>query len=777
VTATIAPSTARELATFAFRSADNPGLAADVAATIDGSAIAATLPFGSDVSRLVATFTTTGVSVKVGGAAQTSGASANDFSQPVPYTVAAADGSVRTYTVTVRVAPSPAKELASFKFLSVHNPDLGADVVSTIDGTAIAATVPFGTPVFALRATFATTGTSVKIAGVAQVSGVTVNDFRLPITYTVTAADGSTRDYTVRVTVAGSPAKEITSFGFLTENNPGLASGVFATIGGTAISVTLPFGSDRRALVATYATTGDRVAVGNVPQVSGHTANDFTRPVVYTVTAADGSVQAFTVTVAVALNPAKELTALSFRSVNNPTVGHDVVATIHRTAITAALPFGSDVTALKATFSTTGASVRVGGTPQTSGQTATDFTSPVTFTVVAADGSTQDYTVTVTVAERDAKAITAFGFATANNPGLPVDVRAAVTGDAIVANVPFGFDVTALTATFEITGARVTVGGVVQVSGQVAHDFTAPVIYTVVAADGSTEDFTVTVVAKRLLVANAGGGADAIEIFSAGATGNVAPLRSIGGPETTLVSPTAAIVEGDEIIVCDKAAEAITVFPVTASGNVAPTRRLVGPATRLRLPTAVVAFQGELFVSQQDGTLFVYPLTGSGDVAPIRSYRGLASPAFMAIDQRQLYVSDGGGSQLGAGGPQVLVCRIPGDNPEFCGSKIDRPFIPRFDTPFGLAIGGGEFFVSMFSSSAEVLVFPVTAGFNPPLVRTLLPQGGALAIAYFNDELYSSSYESSIVVTPAHADGAATPARVLQGPATRLHSPYGVFVF
>jgi hypothetical protein len=51
-----------------------------------------------------------------------------------------------------------------------------------------------------------------------------------------------------------------------------------------------------------------------------------------------------------------------------------------------------------ASFTTTGVSVKVGATTQTSGTTANDFTSPVTYRVTAGNGSTQDYVVTVTVA-------------------------------------------------------------------------------------------------------------------------------------------------------------------------------------------------------------------------------------------------------------------------------------------------------------------------------------------------------------------------------------------
>jgi len=80
-----------------------------------------------------------------------------------------------------------------------------------------------------------------------------------------------------------------------------------------------------------------------------------------------------------------------------------VVGRINETAktITVTMPYGTNVTALVATFSTTGVSVKVGATVQISGTTPNDFTSPVTYTVTAADATTQDYTVTVTVSSGD----------------------------------------------------------------------------------------------------------------------------------------------------------------------------------------------------------------------------------------------------------------------------------------------------------------------------------------------------------------------------------------
>jgi hypothetical protein len=115
------------------------------------------------------------------------------------------------------------------------------------------------------------------------------------VIYTVTAADASTKDYTVTVTVATKSAKDITAFSFTTP-------AVTGVITGAKIAVTVPFGTNVTALVANFTTTGVSVKVGSTIQVSGTTVNNFTRPVTYTVTAADGTTKAYTVTITITPN-------------------------------------------------------------------------------------------------------------------------------------------------------------------------------------------------------------------------------------------------------------------------------------------------------------------------------------------------------------------------------------------------------------------------------------------------------------------------------------------
>ena len=55
--------------------------------------------------------------------------------------------------------------------------------------------------------------------------------------YTVTAADGSTKDYFVTVTIARNTSKDLTSFAFLDVKNPALEEDVTGVITGRSASM------------------------------------------------------------------------------------------------------------------------------------------------------------------------------------------------------------------------------------------------------------------------------------------------------------------------------------------------------------------------------------------------------------------------------------------------------------------------------------------------------------------------------------------------------------
>ena len=97
--------------------------------------------------------------------------------------------------------------------------------------------------------------------------------------------------------------------------------------------------------------------------------------------------------VSVALNSEKSITSFRFSGLTGYSVGFGGVVNI-----SANLPYGPDISNLIVIFTTTGSNVKIGNTLQISGSTANDFTDPVIYTVIAEDGSTRDYFVTVTIA-------------------------------------------------------------------------------------------------------------------------------------------------------------------------------------------------------------------------------------------------------------------------------------------------------------------------------------------------------------------------------------------
>ena len=428
-----------------------------------------TLPAGTDVTKLIAEFRTSPNSiVKIGDDVQTSGETENDFSAPVTYTVINADGKEKDYTIVVTVVKSSEKAITAFSLLERK---------ATITGTDITLALPLSTDVTKLVATFtASEKSTVKVGTDLQTSGTTPNNFTQPVTYTVTAEDGSTQEYTVTVTL-GVPLSEITSFSF---------QGITATATQStadSFKMTLPAGTVVTKLVAIFSTSPDNsiVKIGDDVQTSGTTENDFSAPVTYTVINEDGKEKDYTVVVTVAKSSEKLITAFSINS---------EVGTIDQTnkAIGVALPENTDVTKLVATFTASAKStVKVGTDLQTSGTTPNNFSSPVTYTVTAEDGSTQDYTVTVILGKSPLNSITAFSI---NSVAGTIDQ----TYRTIALELPSGTDATKLVATFTASAkSTVKVGTDLQTSGTTPNNFSSPVTYTVTAEDGTYQNYTVTV--------------------------------------------------------------------------------------------------------------------------------------------------------------------------------------------------------------------------------------------------------------------------------------------
>lgn len=96
------------------------------------------------------------------------------------------------------IVPNDQKAISAFSFATPQ-------ATGTVDAVnnAVAITVPYATNVTALVATFTlSSNATAAVQGIPQVSGTTANDFTAPLTYVVTAQDGTTQNWTVTVTIA-----------------------------------------------------------------------------------------------------------------------------------------------------------------------------------------------------------------------------------------------------------------------------------------------------------------------------------------------------------------------------------------------------------------------------------------------------------------------------------------------------------------------------------------------------------------------------------------------
>lgn len=434
------PSSA--LTRFVFEPVDNPQLTAAAEAVITGLELRIELPFGSAVTELIPRIEHAGERVSpASGVAQ-------DFSAPVEYAVTASDGSQTVYTVMVSVlaesvqpsAPDAGppiesvKEIRSFRI---------AGVEAAIRGDQIELTVPHGTHLLNITPELVYEGAAILP------SPLEPQDFGSVVVYTVMAKDGSTREYSVYVTVAPNHGYEITHFRVFD---------IESVIEGTDISLVLPAGTKLSSLVPEIILSG-----GSVTPPSGQ-PQDFTKPVQYTTTGADGSGLTYTVVITLAPGSANEILRFQVPS---------LYAKLRGDEITLFAPFGASGCTGVPEIEHAGVSI------EPAVEEPQDFSSGVVYTVRAADGSTRRYTVSCQIAATSARGIASFEVL-----GLP----ATISGSEITLTVPNAASLGALTPTIVHHGVHLS-----PESG-VAQSFYAPVTYTLLEADGQRRMYNVRVV-------------------------------------------------------------------------------------------------------------------------------------------------------------------------------------------------------------------------------------------------------------------------------------------
>ncbi|MFY0608679.1 MAG: DUF5018 domain-containing protein [Cyclobacteriaceae bacterium] len=237
-----------------------------------------TLPYGSDITSLSASI----VVSDQGSFSPT--ANGLDFSNPVVFTVTSGNGIDEDWTVNVTVAQNTAAGLNSFELL-------GVKAVINPNNFTVSLELPYKTDVTSLT----------PILEFSEEATVTPNpdspqDFSSNVQYTITSQDGdSTAIYTVIVSVVQNDAADIESFEI---------NGVTATISESTqrISLILPSGTDLTALTPVISISEDATI-----SPAGDVERDFTSLVGYTVTAQDGSISEWVVSVTLDNNPPSDI--------------------------------------------------------------------------------------------------------------------------------------------------------------------------------------------------------------------------------------------------------------------------------------------------------------------------------------------------------------------------------------------------------------------------------------------------------------------------------------
>ncbi|GAB3517106.1 serine hydrolase [Emticicia fontis] len=191
---------------------------------------------------------------------------------------------------------SSAKDILTFSFKqSVTSVDV--DVEGVITGNEIKVSLPSGTTLKGLKATFTTSPlATVTVNDRYQVSNASTNDFTNPVTYKVTAEDGSTKDYTVSISKLPSSEKQLTSFYINFKTFSEAPTITKAKIAGNNFTIFMPphINSKRVKVLFTNSLKAS-VSLNNKPIASGDSL-DLSAPITLTVIAEDKSTQNYTIT-------------------------------------------------------------------------------------------------------------------------------------------------------------------------------------------------------------------------------------------------------------------------------------------------------------------------------------------------------------------------------------------------------------------------------------------------------------------------------------------------
>ncbi|BAV94636.1 DUF5018 domain-containing protein [Ichthyobacterium seriolicida] len=433
----------------------------------------------------------------------------------VNYTVTAADGeTTKVYAVKYVKSLSSDNRISEFKF----NKDDSNSVNTGLKLTRSSAGARPGDVVISNNNTNTET-ISVKVSTEADITNLIptitkheratisptedAHNYATPKTYTITAQDGQTKEYTVSVAKSLSNTKEITSFKFESSVNSSKGFGGTDYSAGTIItptgdgdvnvSVKIPASvTSLDDLKPTIVTSDSNAKVNPANQIE----QNFNRgdEKTYVVTAEDGTTRNYKITIPT-LDVKADITSFRILKTDHtsitPSITDMTITPTNNGSDYTIVLDGEDNSTVSLSPEIT---LSAGATVNPASKAPTTFTygTAQTYTVTAEDGTAKVYSVTVKSSNSKMKS---FAFKNGANSGKNIVqdiVVNSISGNTITVKVPYNTDVTALTPEILLyNGASITSpsGG-----ATTAQNFSSGVIYTITAQDGkSTTEYTVTV--------------------------------------------------------------------------------------------------------------------------------------------------------------------------------------------------------------------------------------------------------------------------------------------
>ncbi|BAV94635.1 hypothetical protein [Ichthyobacterium seriolicida] len=476
----------------------------------------------------------------------------------VNYTVTAADGKTKVYVVKYIKDLSSNNRISVFSFTkdTSNNSNTGLKLTRSSTGArASDVTISSGN-------TNAET-ISVKVSTEADITNliptitkhenatispdVAAHDYADSKTYTITAEDGQTKEYTVSVTKNLSNAKEISSFKFENSQNPDknfgsndYPSGTITSTGDNdvAVSVKIP-----NAVTLTGLKPSIEFSANASVNPGNEAPQNFTRgtAVDYTVTAQDGTTRRYNVTIG-ELSAAADIISFKILTKDHASLSSKITADMTISPTNS----GSDYTIVLDGEDQTTVSlspeivVSPGATVDPASKAETEFTygTAKTYTVTAENGTTKAYSVTVKSSNSKMKS---FKFKTSDgtnqNTGKIVqEVEGTINDNTVTVKVPHDAVLTNLTPeVLGNNGSTVTfkTGG----EANTAQDFSSQKTYTVTAQDGTTSDYNVTVTQNA---------APQIETFKFTTASNNS--KNLGGDITGTITHNSGTTAGEIIV-------------------------------------------------------------------------------------------------------------------------------------------------------------------------------------------------------------------------------------